>query len=133
MRPLAIHQQALSWLCVSHQEENSNQWRKFAQIGFTVLVFVVNIFGLVSSFIYFTDFVLTDLAGSLYGLLQGIGMVTAVYSLVINLALRREIIGVYNYLDRIYKECKHNFCVHIEVVWTEFISFHICACGFRWK
>lgn len=96
----------LTWLGVYSAEENESLWKKRAYKAFSLMVFVINVFGLTSSTLFFIQIATVDLETALLGLVQLVGCANALYITVITQLLRHKITSSIEKLTEIYRTRK---------------------------
>lgn len=109
MIPLETNQKVLTLLFVHLSNKTDNIWRKCAHIIFTITVLILHLFTIVSSAVYFSQFMSTDMGSALFGILQIGGHVNMAYMLITALILRQKFSTIFEKLETIYKICKSNF------------------------
>lgn len=100
-----------TWLCVyPADKERTTKWKKTAYYAVAASTFLVNVYSVITSAVYFYEYASADLAPALLAVVQISGCTNGLYIYTITWILRHEIVSVINCLQVIYDECKE---VHI--------------------
>ena len=90
---------------------------------YTFFIFASNLGGLVSSYVYFSKNVSTDLEEALYALLQVVAFVGLFYIITTAILLRRKFTKFLNTLTNICEASEqfvHLIIVHYDFIWMNF-------------
>lgn len=106
MIPLKTNRRVLTWLCVYTIGKNTTKWQKMFYVGFTIFVFVCNIFSFGVSGTFFVRHVSVNIEKSLFSLIQIIGTLNMNYIVIITLLKRHKISAIFVSLTKIYEASK---------------------------
>lgn len=109
MEPLTTTKFLLTWLCMCSASESTRKREKIAYIGAALIIFVLNLFCLVSNMIYFVQFVTTDLKGALFAFMTIYGNFAMLYTLTNAFQLQHKINALFETLFVIC--CESKYCL----------------------
>lgn len=105
MKPIAIDQRILTWLCVLPAEENTSKWKKRAYILLVLGLIVANITVFSSSLIYAMKFISIDLQRTMIVSPQVIAAIPMANTIVVTFFLRHKIPPIFEKLSKFYEKC----------------------------
>lgn len=100
--PLETTRRVLMWLCVYPTHKKVTNSTKLSYVVFSVILFILNLNGLVASAVYFLKFVVTDLESALYALFQVDTLIATGYANIVLLLSQHEFIAIFDGLDCIF-------------------------------
>lgn len=123
MRPLSTNQRMLKWLCVCPLEARDSQWMKPLCIIFSLITFAAVAGCVLSSIVFFSTNISTDLEESLYALFQISAFSGVAYMAIVAFIERNKITAFLETLTKIYNTRKRiiDFCRKNEkknIFWT---------------
>lgn len=107
MKPLAIAQQILMWLCVLPFHSDTSSRVKVFSITFTIVAVVSQVCAFAATVAFSLKFMSIDLEQSLFANSLGVTFLSMIYIVVVLLFLRSKIPGIFEELSQIYTESKN--------------------------
>lgn len=104
--PLETTRRVLEWLCVYPSNEMVSNGTKVSYIIFSVILFILNVNGLMASAAYLLKFVSTDLESALYALFQTDALTATGYMNIVLLLSRHGFLDIFNGLNQIFVASK---------------------------
>lgn len=106
MEPLKTTKWLLTWLCMCPTNESSSLKMKFAYVGFTSTIFVINLLSMVSNMIFFMKFVSTDFKAALFAFMTLYGHFAMCYTLINAFRKQCKVNKLFEKLSEICRESK---------------------------
>lgn len=125
MKPLFSTKKLFIWLCACSATETDSQLNRLIYIIFTLIAIITNMTCMLSSAVYFVNFVFIDLEDSLYALYQFSGILGATSAIIITIAKRQEITNTFKNLEDICKESKLFYINKLIIIYLRNVLFSI--------
>ena len=105
VKPLAIDQQILTWLCVLPANENTSKLKKLTEIALVLALIAADVTVFASSLMYAVKFVSIDFQGFSIALDTVIATIPMVNSIAVAFLYRHKIPSIFERLSEIYEKC----------------------------
>lgn len=112
MKPLTLHRQILTWLCLFSFDEDTNKWKKIGYITFGIMINAIALCGITSSVVHFLTFLSVNLEECLFSLMQIIASSSNFYGISIAFISRHKTLDIFNSLTEIFNASKDYFQIN---------------------
>lgn len=106
MEPLHSIKRILIWLCLCTADKSSSILLKRTYSIFALIIFILNLCGLVAHVVYVYEFLLIDLDGSMFAFLGILGFAGTTFVMIIIFFLRRKMKSLFYKFSEIYDDSK---------------------------
>lgn len=105
INPLDINREIFSWLCIYPCDNTKD---KSLRILFFTIMMKIVIIVFISGVFYVVSFIVTDIASTLFALVQIIGSIDMFYTLTFAYIFSDRIVDIFELLKHIYSKCARN-------------------------
>lgn len=106
MKPLVSCYNLLTWISVCPPEEETSQFKRYIFKAIAMLFVLSTYTTMAPSAVFFWQYVLTDLKGSLYALFQISGLLGSINAIFVIIFFHHKIDEMFDSLKQIYDKCK---------------------------
>lgn len=105
MKPLAIDQKILTWLCILPAKKNTDNWKKRSYVTLILVLIVTNVTVFLSSLLHVIKFGSVDVLEASFGVYQAIDTIPAANAIIVSFLFHHEIPPIFQKLSRLYTKC----------------------------
>lgn len=102
MKTLHTIKRIMIWMCLCAPDKTSRSRLKGAYFMFALIIFILNLSGLVAHVAFVYKFLLTDLDGSMFAFLGILGFAGTTFVMIIIFFLRHKMKILFNKFSEIY-------------------------------
>ena len=106
MQPLATTKRIMTWLCMCPSDESTSR-QKRVYIAYSSAVLIINLISFSASLAYCIQFFYTDFEGAAFAFMVDIAGVGLIYSMIIAILMRQQILNIFTCLSTIYNSSKN--------------------------
>lgn len=106
MRPLATTHLLMTWLSMCTVDESTTRRQKRIYIGYTWVIFIINVMAFSASFGYCLKYFTIDFGAAVRGFMTAIIAFGIIYFMIVAMRMRERIDGIFTSLSEIYKRSK---------------------------
>lgn len=117
IRPLETYRRVMKWLCLFPFIDPPDEKVKLNYIVFGVSNFMVLLLSIVPSIVFCAEYLATNLADCLFGMLQITGTSSLVYMIFMAFVTRQKLLAIFENLTSIYNARKNLF--YLKIIWFE--------------